>query len=265
MSYSPEKHSPEATLKVSGKPWFPLVKTVRDACKEALFGADTWDPETTKNADVSAIIGNQNLAGAPASLICVTQRKAQPDQLYLGWNGRVDLWESGSTINFAAYADGYPTKNHSIYAAQRLWEAAQLWNNVGLGVTFNWVKNIDDAEFVLAYGGNNDGTLASAFFPNIEDLNTIFVYKRSFDQDTVPYLANIFTHELGHVIGLRHEFAPSEGGEVLFGPLNPRSVMSYQFPPVLQDTDRTSTRVLYQYPSGSKVGDFPVSRVVPNN
>ncbi len=58
---------------------------------------------------------------------------------------------------------------------------------------------------LLADGGD---TLARAFFPNAEDLNTVFVYKRAFDPDTVNYQSNIFAHEVGHIIGLRHEFAP---------------------------------------------------------
>ena len=194
-------------------------------------------------------------------------------------------------------------------AAYRLNEAAQQWNSVELGVKFKWVDKLEDAEFVLAYGGgmtstseiqlvspthaipdlavvscqcsvdsnlhrilnlvrlgaDDGGTLARAFFPNTKDLNTVFVYKRAYDRDTVNFQANIFAHELGHVLGFRHEFAPQEGGAVLFGPQNPNSVMAYTFPPSIQPSDVASARLLYQALDGSKIEGFPVDRIEPDN
>ena len=47
---------------------------------------------------------------------CATQAKAQPDQLYLGWTGRVTLWKEEATVNFATYAGGYATEDHAVYA-----------------------------------------------------------------------------------------------------------------------------------------------------
>ncbi len=117
-------------------------------------------------------------------------------------------------------------------------------------------------QFLLADAG---GTLARAFFPNTKDLNTMFVYKRAFDQDTVNFQVNIFAHELGHVLGFRHEFAPQEGGAVLFGPRNPSSVMAYKFPPSIQPSDIASAKLLYQARDGSSIEGFPVDRIEPDN
>jgi hypothetical protein len=104
-----------------------------------------------------------------------------------------------------------------------------------------------DAAFVLAYGGDQGSVLARAFFPNNNDLNTLFVYQKALDPNYSPYQTNIFLHELGHVLGLRREFAAREGGAVQFGPDYPSSVMSYTFPPNLSNLDKTYTKAFYKY------------------
>ena len=200
---------------------------------------------------------------------CITQKpqlpgpKAQPDELWVGENGAVNLWYKGDTVNFAAHADGYPTPQHAVYAAKQLWQAAQTWNSIKVGVQFKWVSTWAEADFALAYGGDKGGVLAEAFFPNDTHLNTLFVYKRAFDQDTINYQPNIFEHELGHVLGLRHEFAANEGGAVIFGPSNPNSVMSYNFPPVIQQTDSEWTVQLYNF-ADNTIGNLPVQHHHPN-
>lgn len=94
----------------------------------------------------------------------------------------------------------------------------------------------------------DDLTLAEAFFPN-EINQDIIVYEFSFsDQGNRAILKNIFVHEIGHVLGLRHEFAitgdpqrdlDSEfDGAVQFMQENPKSIMSYEFPPTMQQSDR---------------------------
>ncbi|KAK0716309.1 hypothetical protein B0H67DRAFT_601548 [Lasiosphaeris hirsuta] len=105
---------------------------------------------------------------------------------------------------------------------------------LNVGVTFEWVPLAQDATFVLYHGGSNGGTLASAFFPNAKDLNYLLVYNAAFSlKDWKENMWKIFTHELGHVLGLRHEFAmdtnPTTGKEfevqkaVQLGARNPDS------------------------------------------
>lgn len=242
-----------------------LLNKIKKAQFETTSPNEVINPEVGKSFDVNKFLIGTSPSMVASNYTCATQAKARPDQLFLGWNGKVTIWEDKTFVKFAAYAGGYPTSDHALYAAHRLYEATNMWNELELGVRFEWVGKLDDAEFVLAYGGDADGTLARAFFPNDEDLNTMFVYKRAFDADTVNYMANIFAHETGHVLGLRHEFAPEEGDDVLFGPKNPLSVMSYKFPPVIQETDKTSTKILYTLKGDSKIDGYPVVRVTPNN
>ncbi|KAL7948360.1 hypothetical protein V8C42DRAFT_342404 [Trichoderma barbatum] len=172
-------------------------------------------------------------------------QKSDPFSLWIGLYGDIPRWKKGQVVQFAALAGGYPTPEHATFAAYKLNLAAMEWNSLDIGVTFKWVTDIEDACFVLTYGGDEGSTLARAFFPNDKDLNALFVYQRAFDEKTSPYQSNIFLHELGHVLGLRHEFAAKEGGAVKFGAANPKSVMSYVFPPNLQESDAASATAFY--------------------
>jgi len=203
---------------------------------------------------------------------CITQEglpvvptnTSDPLSIWIGWGGSIPRWKKGQVVQFAALAGGYPSPNHAIFSAYKLNEAAIQWNSLNVGVTFKWVSKLEDAAFVLAYGGDQGSVLARAFFPNSKDLNTLFVYRRAFDAAISPYQTNIFLHELGHVLGLRHEFAAQEGGAVQFSPANPLSVMSYTFPPNIRDSDEASTKAFYNYTqptfSGLRVVDW-----IPDN
>jgi len=86
-------------------------------------------------------------------------------------------------------------------------------------------------------------------------------------------LKNIFQHEIGHILGLRHEFAitgdankglRAEGeGAVQFLQMNYNSVMSYNFPPKVQESDKEQTLQFYQLPNGHKVGESPITDYMP--
>ncbi len=96
----------------------------RCACYAAQFDTiapnETIDPAIVDDPGFSETIARflsgTSMSAFRTSYTCITQPRAQPDQLFLGWNGKVTLWRPQSTINFAAYAGGYPTADHAIYA-----------------------------------------------------------------------------------------------------------------------------------------------------
>ncbi|KAK7417657.1 hypothetical protein QQX98_004478 [Neonectria punicea] len=107
------------------------------------------------------------------------------------------LKSPGSVIKCAARRQGSDSQEDTDYAAVQLAIAAAVWNKADVDVTFEWVHLAKDATFVRFHAGKDDGTLAMAFFPNSD----------AFAPDWKPYMWKVLTHELGHVLGIRHEFA----------------------------------------------------------
>jgi len=103
-------------------------------------------------------------------------------------------------------------------------------------VKFLYVDILGDAAFEAQYkSGGIRCLLATAFFPAdyYHDLNFICVsrsvFSRSYRRSRLLYATML--HELGHVIGLRHNFAyekcEQRAESILFGVENPNSIMSY--------------------------------------
>lgn len=113
-----------------------------------------------------------------ASYTCITELappEASPAAIMVGLFEQIPRWKYGSVINFATYSEGFPAPGDAIYAANCLIEAAKVWTSANIGVKFNWVSNVEDAAFVLAYGGEKSTVLASAFFPNDSALETHWI------------------------------------------------------------------------------------------
>ena len=239
------------------------------------------DPSKEEKDQKDAAHKHESTPKLDSSPVCMTQDPVPPQfgesdplQIFIGLFTSIARWKKGKTVNFAAYANGYPAAGDAVYAANQLNKAALEWNSHNIGVQFQWVGKLEDAAFVLAYGGEKGNVVASAYFPNSNDLNTVYVYKRAFDTDTKPYMWRFFLHELGHVIGLRHEFAmdidpatgkPKEGGAVQFGRRNSLSVMNYRpQPPVIQQSDIDDTKAFYNF-TGTSFGGMRIQDFVPDN
>ncbi|KAK4671391.1 hypothetical protein QC764_0094760 [Podospora pseudoanserina] len=201
---------------------------------------------------------------------CITQQPiprpfrgpGAPHNIMVGLEKECPRWAPGSVIRWVALTSGFKTPSDASYAATHLNLACQKWNDLSIGVTFEWVTDPKDATFALCHGGDSGGTLASAFFPNANDLNMMLVYNPVFSMPRwKANLWKVFTHELGHVLGLRHEFAvdvnPETGtvfeaaASVQLGPRNEKSVMNYsRAPPEIQVSDVESTKAFYALREG---------------
>lgn len=180
-------------------------------------------------------------------------------------------WTPGSVITWTAWKSGYNSKEDAEHATSQLQLAAEEWNKAEVGVTFQFVTEINAADFILCYGGDRQDALASAFTPNENQTNSVFVYSMAFSEAWKDVMWKIFTHELGHVLGLRHEFAMDpgvmfEGAAVPFGERNEFSVMNYRVePPEIQQSDIDNTRIFYAVPADSEIAGAKIRQFVPRS
>jgi len=235
----------------------------------ALTKAEILDGFTPNTAAVFASGSDAAPNKTQRSVRCVTQKGSAVDELFLGMDkGTLYLWEKGSKINWTARADSYRSKADALFAARACYTAAEAWNKALEGrVQFVYVDSFDDACFQLKYGGvDTSGTLAEAFFPDQYRavLNNVIVYQAQLEGKYKDEIVNTFAHELGHVLGLRHEHSqdkptiPGIWGDVedgryrnevvesiLFGSRNPYSIMAYYDAMKIQDSDVKDARNAY--------------------
>ncbi len=188
--------------------------------------------EEMNNAVKSQPPTRQLAAASAHSYECTTQEHDGVAAIYLGIEkGLLHLWENGSVINWTCRKDGWPSEKASIETLIAMYRATRAWNYVMEDrVRFKYVSNLTDAAIEVRYErGVRRKLLATSFFPNdyAKDLNFIKVYRGSFVYPLPMY--NTMLHELGHVLGLRHEFAQKsekQAESIMFGIRNPRSVMA---------------------------------------
>jgi len=178
----------------------------------------------------------------------------------------VPLWIHNAVVTFTLQTSSFPSPAHAEQVKKQTLLALQEWGIKGIEFRLIDETDIQKATFFIRYSKRPSGsTIARAFFPSSEQQDLV-IYPLAFSRGQIEFLKNVLEHELGHAYGLRHEFAMQEGDTVQFGPSNPASVMNYNNPPVIQDTDRVWLQKLYNSAApvdfiGSQ--NFPVHRYTP--
>ncbi|BDA41242.1 hypothetical protein COCOBI_02-0220 [Coccomyxa sp. Obi] len=176
-----------------------------------------------------------------------------------GADAEIQCWGLGgtsnprTTVHGAVEAFGWPSiggVDQAVVMGTLLAQAMGSWN---AGYTrFDMATSQYPAKFVVKYGGNKEGTRATAFYPGEGDSNTLWVYDELLYRSPASYFIGTMEHELGHVRGLRHPRGPDYPGEppaYQISAMDPLSVMGRQNPsgvPIrrLQQSDRDAENEL---------------------
>ncbi|EON98527.1 putative matrix metalloproteinase-11 protein [Phaeoacremonium minimum UCRPA7] len=176
--------------------------------------------------------------------------------LRVGHGNVIHRWKKGSILTAYVNACSFPSEHHLLKAIEALKLGMEAWNTLNLGVSFKIVEDINSAVFQLVYKydtARGEGkTYAMSFLPGFSSKNP-----------------NIFYHELGHILGLRHERAHELVDErrissVQFGPASPKSVMNNDFDDgrlhliVIHSLDKLWVQKFYAYDEPSFAGSLIV-------
>jgi len=204
----------------------------------------------------------------PIPYKCHTQHD-RSDQLFIQQSeGEVPLWDYNSVITWTIKSKTFLSLEHCNYAKLKTQEAISDWAIQGLDFRFVPESEIDNATFIVKYTRTaQGGTAAKAFFP-VQEQSDLMIYPPAFSATLITNLKDVLSHEIGHIYGLRHEFAIRENDPaVQFGPSNPLSVMNYNSPPKIQPSDREWLQKLYDQANPltkfAGLESFPIIRVLP--
>lgn len=222
-----------------------------------------------------------NARAATLNFCCSTEEAAETDHhlsARAGYKHCLVRWEFGSVIPYVIGVDSFPTPSHALFVGDALAVAATDWNSKNIGVQFKRAAEGERPVFTVEYEydaestctGQGDVTYAIAFFPSRKRRLTLRVFRAALAAQSHQFLANILRHELGHILGLRHEDAnhtEPDRPSVELTPPNRASIMRSTFLPrdivAIQQTDVMAIRRLYALQEGSNYGGFTVKSVEP--
>ncbi|KAJ6439173.1 matrix metalloproteinase-11 [Purpureocillium lavendulum] len=152
----------------------------------------------------------------------------------IGSGDQIPRWQPGIELTYVVCDETFPTLEDAAFTSRQLTTAMGMWNNAG--VTFRLVERNSLANFRVVYRNSPlDGrmeTLASSFLPNnsAADKRTLYVYALAFTNAHLNNQAYFLAHEVGHILGLRHEFSMEREQclwSTTFGSRNSSGIMAY--------------------------------------
>ncbi|KAI2780765.1 hypothetical protein F4815DRAFT_499139 [Daldinia loculata] len=137
----------------------------------------------------------------------------------VGAGNQIYRWTPGSVLTYNVDEGSFPNDFTAEHARRCLKRAAIEWNKGDIGVQFQDVPDDHPALFRLTYKSYDSEwppALARSFFAGKLDDQRVFVYQSCFGEPYLEYMTTAFCHELGHILGLRHESAQDDADEARF-------------------------------------------------
>ena len=214
---------------------FAIIVTAVHSALGYLIAFAATTPPYTPRPDHEAVHGLPRPYGSHV-YSCVTQGRDNKSPLWaqIGFCDHVPRWQRGLVLNYVICAETFLTPDDAVFATNQLTKAIAMWKDVG--VTFKQVSRNAPATFRVVYRDLPDNgqrnVLASAFFPNngLPESRTLSIYALAFAKDHVNHQANFLAHEIGHILGLRHEFSletETPWWSAMYMGRSPNSVMKY--------------------------------------
>jgi hypothetical protein len=167
--------------------------------------------------------------------------------------GFIALWAQGTVLRWRFQERSlalFQDPGAAAAAIEKLLGSALLAWGEAVPVTFIKRDEAWDFEIVVRDSddcAHNGCVYARSFFPDA-GRHELRIYPKMFSLDW-PEQVETLCHELGHIFGLRHTFAPEQEQEwpsVVFGTHAPFSIMSYAGASELTNLDRDDLRRLYR-------------------
>lgn len=167
-------------------------------------------------------------------------------------DGFIPLWAKGMDLRWRFNEASFNHFQNPAAAKARIRElfarAVLAWGGAA-PVQFKEKKEAWDFEITVHETENcniNGCTLARAFFPD-GGRHDLMIYPTLFSQDPTEQVETLI-HEIGHIFGLRHFFAPvseTEWSSEIFGTHHKFSIMNYGADSKLTEADKADLASLY--------------------
>jgi hypothetical protein len=214
------------------------------------------------NPDVVPAVVETNAGDSKARLLGIAR------------DGKMVRWKPGLALTFCVATESFPTQQNYEAARDSVRAAVDDWMRT-CGIQFQYVPRLDAdpaarpgaAIFSIMYYDAGGRFIAAAFFPDDPPERRVVLIDPSFYGNTGFDNVGVLRHELGHVLGFRHEHIrsgapPGCPGEPLYDTFDltqydPKSVMHYFCAGVgsrgldITELDRQGAQRLYGLPLSS--------------